>query len=146
MTGRLRHVLFGFIGILLIIVWGYLLQKLGFGELFRGSKSYLPPGYSITKDSEMRESDIGKIYETVLTNGDKSIRIIKSNKYPHDCEGVKKEMAGREVCYFGFGENPHLPKELKAVLWTSETNNYQLTTNDSSLDESELTRLIKNFQ
>lgn len=110
-----------------------------------GLELKLPEGYSVEKNAEMRESDIGRLYETLLVKGEKSIRVVRSNRYPLECEGTKRRMGNQEVCYFDFGENTHLPEEMMAILWSSESSDYQLITDDTGLSEEELVELIGSF-
>lgn len=144
MSKTAKYILIGLGAVILLVILALFFS--GLLSSLNPKKSlefYIPSGYSVTKEAEMRESDIGKLYETVLEKEDKSIRIIKSNKYPFDCEGTQKEMGGQEVCYFGVGENPNLPSDWSAVLWSYGSYDYQLTTDDTALNEAELTKLIK---
>jgi len=144
-----KNILIGLGGIIflggLFFFLGKNFEFLGFKEA-DNLQAYLPSGYEISKNSEVRESDIGKIYETLLVKGDKSIKIVKTNKYPFECQGENRKLGGENVCYSSLGENPNLPDDIIAVSWSSEDSDYQLTTNDLNLGEKELAELIHGFK
>lgn len=107
----------------------------------KGQSLYIPTDYTIQKKAEMLETKLGTIFITTLTKSDKTIEIIQSDKAYIQCKGVEKYFGNQKTCFFGIGDMVAQPNSM-LIMWSDNKNDYQITTNDGALTDSDLTNLI----
>jgi len=105
----------------------------------------LPAGYTIVKNAEKQDMDNGSIYVTEFSKGSVMIQIVAQPKTNTSCLGETVSIdANITACVYD--ENIQTKGPGKSYIWETSQYTMQLSTNDTSLTETDFNALILSYK